>query len=351
LWQRGFAFAKSIQTQVHRRFDLDTRAIRNRGIRMRKRSLGNSGLEVAPLAFGGNVFGWTVDERTSFRLLDAFVAAGFNLIDTADVYSRFAPGNRGGESESIIGKWLKQGGRRDKVIIATKVGLEMDPHRQGLSKAYILRAVEDSLRRLQTSYIDLYQSHRDDPGTSLDETLQAYAQLMEQGKVRAIGASNYSAERLSHALALSRRQGLPRYECLQMEYNLYDRADYEETLEPVCIENGLGVLSYFSLASGFLTGKYKSAADVANKARGDFVKKYLNERGFRIVNALDQVAKQLHATAAQIALAWLMARRTVTAPIASATNLAQLKELIGATKLGLDEASMRLLNGASDGLR
>ena len=226
---------------------------------MRKRSLGNSGLEVAPLAFGGNVFGWTVDERTSFRLLDAFVAAGFNLIDTADAYSRFAPGNRGGESETIIGKWLKQGGKRDKVIIATKVGLEMGPHMKGLSKAYILRAAEDSLKRLQTDYIDLYQSHRDDPDTSLDETLQAYAQLMEQGKVRAIGASNYSAERLSYALALSRRHVLPRYECLQTEYNLYERAEYEETLEPVCIENGLGVLSYFSLASGFLTGKYRSA--------------------------------------------------------------------------------------------
>jgi aryl-alcohol dehydrogenase-like predicted oxidoreductase len=318
---------------------------------MKKRSLGNSGLEVAPLAFGGNVFGWTADERTSFRLLDAFVAAGFNLIDTADAYSKFAPGNRGGESETIIGKWLKQGGgRRDKVIIATKVGLEMGPHRKGLSKAYILRAAEDSLKRLQTEYIDLYQSHRDDPDTSLDETLQACAQLMEQGKVRAIGASNYSAERLSYALALNRRHGLPRYECLQTEYNLYDRAEYEETLEPVCIENGLGVLSYFSLASGFLTGKYKSADDVANKARGDFVKKYLNERGFRILDALDQVAKRLHATPAQVALAWLMARRTVTAPIASATNLAQLKELIGATKLKLDEASMGLLNRASDRL-
>ena len=325
------------------------RAIRNRNNRMRKRRLGNSGLEVAPLAFGGNVFGWTADERTSFRLLDAFVAAGFNLIDTADAYSRFAPGNRGGESETIIGKWLKQGDRRDKVIIATKVGLEMGPHRKGLSKAYILRAAEDSLKRLQTDYIDLYQSHRDDPDTSLDETLQAYAQLMEQGKVRAIGASNYSAERLSYALALSRRHGLPRYECLQTEYNLYDRAEYEETLEPVCIENGLGVLSYFSLASGFLTGKYQSADDVANKARGDFVKKYLNERGFRILDALDQVAKRLHATPSQVALAWLIARRTVTAPIASATSLAQLNELIGATKLELDEASIGLLNRASDG--
>ena len=349
---RAFAWEKSIQTQVRRRFDQDTRAIRTSRPpkKMRRRSLGNSGLEVAPLAFGGNVFGWTVDERTSFRLLDAFVAAGFNLIDTADAYSRFAPGNRGGESETIIGKWLKQGGRRDKVIIATKVGLEMGPQMKGLSKAYILRAVEDSLRRLQTDYIDLYQSHRDDPDTPLNETLEAYAQLMEQGKMRAIGASNYSAERLSYALALSRRQGLPRYECLQMEYNLYDRGEYEETLEPVCIENGLGVLSYFSLASGFLTGKYRSAADVTNKARGDFVKKYLNERGFRILDALDQVAKPLHATPVRVALAWLMARPTVTAPIASATSLAQLKELMGATKLELDEASMGLLNRASNGL-
>ncbi|MGE5213100.1 MAG: aldo/keto reductase [Nitrospirota bacterium] len=315
---------------------------------MRKRRLGNSGLEVAPLAFGGNVFGWTADERTSFRLLDAFVAAGFNLIDTADVYSRFAPGNHGGESETIIGRWLKQGRRRDKVIIATKVGLEMRPGAKGLSKAYILRAAEDSLRRLQTDYIDLYQSHRDDPDTSLDETLQAYAQLMEQGKVRAIGASNYSAGRLSYALTLSRRHELPRYECLQTEYNLYDRMEYEEKLEPVCIENGLGVLSYFSLASGFLTGKYRSAADISNKARGDFVKKYLNERGFRILDALDQVARRFQAAPAQVALAWLIARPTVTAAIASATSLAQLKELIGATKLKLDQASIGVLNRASD---
>jgi len=315
---------------------------------MKKRSLGNSGLEVAPLAFGGNVFGWTADAQTSFRLLDAFVAAGFNLIDTADVYSKFAPGNHGGESETIIGRWLKQGNRRDKVIIATKVGLEMEPDAKGLSKAYILRAAENSLRRLQTDYIDLYQSHRDDHGTSLDETLQAYAQLMEQGKVRAVGASNYSAERLSYAMTLSRRHELPRYECLQTEYNLYDRAEYEKTLEPVCIENGLGVLSYFSLASGFLTGKYKSETDVADKARGDFVKKYLNERGLKIIDTLNQVAKRLHAAPAQVALAWLLARPTVTAPIASATSLEQLKELIGATRLKLDEASIGLLNRASD---
>ena len=224
----------------------------------------------------------------------------------------------------------------------------MAPDRKGLSKAYIMRAADDSLKRLQTDYIDLYQSHRDDPDTPLTETLQAYAQLMEQGKVRAIGASNYSAERLSYGLALSRRHEFPRYECLQTEYNLYDRADYEETLEAVCIENGLGVLTYFSLASGFLTGKYRSAGDVANKARGDFVKKYLNQRGFRILDALDQVAKRLDATPSQVAVAWLMARPTVTAPIASATNLAQLKELIAATKLRLDETSMRLLNRASD---
>ena len=315
---------------------------------MKKRGLGNSGLEIAPLAFGGNVFGWTADERMSFRLLDAFVAAGFNLIDTADVYSKHAPGNRGGESETIIGRWLKQGGRRDNVIIATKVGLEMGPHRKGLSKAYILRAAEDSLRRLQTDHIDFYQSHCEDPETSMDETLQAYAQLIEQGKVRAIGASNYSAERLSHALTFSRRHGLPRYESLQTEYNLYDRKEYEEALEPVCIENALGVLSYFSLASGFLTGKYKSKADVANKARGDFVKKYLNERGFTILDALDEVATRLHAKPVQVALAWLIARPTVTAPIASATSLKQLKELIGATRLQLDDASMDLLNQASN---
>ena len=330
------------------RFDPDTRVTRNRNIPMKKCSLGNSGLEVAPLAFGGNVFGWTADERTSFGLLDAFVAAGFNLIDTADVHSKFAPGNCGGESEMIIGKWLKQGGRRDKVIIATKVGSEMGPQAKGLSKTYILRAAEDSLKRLQTGYIDLYQSHRDDPDTPLNETLEAYAQLMEQGKVRAIAASNYSAERLSYALALGRRHELPRYECLQTEYNLHDRAEYEERLEPVCIENGLGVLSYFSLASGFLTGKYRSAADVANKARGDFVKKYLNDRGFRILGALDEIARQFRATSVQVALAWLMARPTVTAPIASATSPAQLKELIGATKLKLDYGSMELLNRASD---
>ena len=315
---------------------------------MKKRKLGNSGLEVAPLAFGGNVFGWTANEQTSFQLLDAFVAAGFNLIDTADIYSRFAPGNRGGESETIIGKWLKQGGRRDKVIIATKVGLEMGPDKKGLSKAYILGAAEDSLRRLQTDYIDLYQSHKDDPDTPLEETIEAYAQLMKEGKVRAIGASNYSAERLSEALAVSKAHGLPRYETLQPEYNLYDRAEYEEKLEAVCVENGLGVITYFSLASGFLTGKYRSAVDLSKSPRGErMVKKYLNERGFRILDALDEVAKGVTATPAQVALAWLIARPSVTAPIASATSLDQLNDLISATKLELDEAAIELLNRAS----
>jgi aryl-alcohol dehydrogenase-like predicted oxidoreductase len=280
--------------------------------------------------------------------LDTFVAAGFNMIDTADVYSRFAPGNRGGESETIIGKWLKQGGRRDKVIIATKVGVEIGPDKKGLSKAYILRAAEDSLRRLQTDCIDLYQSHLDDLDTPLDETLEAYMQLIEQGKVRTTGASNYTADRLSEALKVSSVRGLPRYETLQPEYNLYDRAGYEEKLEPVCVENGLGIITYSSLARGFLTGKYRSAADLSKSARGEMmVKKYLNEHGFKILDALDEVAKVVSATPAQVSLAWLIARPSVTAPIASATSLSQLNDLIAAAKLKLDDAAMELLNRAS----
>ena len=218
------------------------------------RKLGGSGLEVAPLAFGGNVFGWTVDEPTSFRLLDAFVDAGFNLIDTADVYSRWAPGNQGGESETIIGRWFRQSGKRDRVILATKVGMDMGPGKKGLSRAYILQAVEDSLKRLQIDYIDLYQSHQDDPETPLDETLGAFGELIRQGKVRAIGASNYSAERLAEALRVSRENGLPAYECLQPHYNLAHRADFEQNLESICREAGLGVIPYYSLAAGFLTG-------------------------------------------------------------------------------------------------
>ena len=315
---------------------------------MGKRKLGNSGLEVAPLAFGGNVFGWTVDEPTSFTLLDAFVDAGFNLIDTADVYSRWVQGHSGGESETIIGKWLKRSGNRAKVVIASKVGKEMGPNSKGLSKTYILQAVEDSLQRLQTDYIDLYQSHADDPKTPLEETLEAYDQLIRQGKVRAIGASNFSAQRLATSLEVSEQTGYPRYESLQPLFNLYDRIDYEKELEPLCREKGLGVISYFSLASGFLSGKYRSKDDLSNRARGSFVEKYLNERGFRIIDALDSVAQQHNMTPAKVALAWLVSHPGITAPIASATNLAQLNELIDATTIKLNPAVIDLLNQASD---
>ena len=314
---------------------------------MEKRKLGNSGLEVAPLAFGGNVFGWTVDEPTSFELLDAFVEAGFNLIDTADMYSTWVKGNKGGESETIIGKWLKRSGKRTKVVIATKVGKEMGPNRKGLSKAYIKQAVEDSLRRLQTDYIDLYQSHADDPETPLEETLEAYDQLIKQGKVRAIGASNYSAARLAQSLDVSEKTGYPRYESLQPLFNLYDRVDYENVLEPLCRERGLGVISYFSLASGFLTGKYRSEDDLSNRARSDFVKKCLNARGLAIIDALDKVAQEHNMTPAQVALSWLIAHPSITAPIASATNLKQLNELIQATTIELNPSAMDLLNQAS----
>lgn len=314
---------------------------------MKLRKLGISGLEVSPLVFGGNVFGWTVDEAESFRLLDAFVGAGFNFIDTADVYSKWAPGNHGGESETIMGNWLKSRANRPKVVIATKVGIEMGPEKKGLSKAYILRAVEDSLTRLQTDYIDLYQSHTDDKETPLAETLEAFAQLVKEGKVRAIGASNYSAERLAEALQVSKQSGLPSYQSLQPNYNLYDRADYEAKPEGVCQSNGLGVIPYFSLASGFLTGKYRSEADLAASKRGQFVKKYLNDRGFRILRALDKVAKDVHSTPSQVSLAWLIARPSITAPIASATSLEQLDGLIGATELKLDQAAIEQLNQAS----
>jgi aryl-alcohol dehydrogenase-like predicted oxidoreductase len=316
-------------------------------MRMEKRRLGNSGLEVAPLAFGGNVFGWTVDEPTSFELLDAFVAAGSNLIDTADVYSHWVPGNQGGESETIIGRWLKRGGDRGKVVIATKVGMELGPGRKGLSMDYIMRSAEDSLRRLQTDYIDLYQSHTDDPDTPQEETLEAYARLVEQGKVRVVGASNFAAERLSRALELSAERGLPRYESLQPLYNLYDRADFEEGLEPLCLEKNVGVISYSSLASGFLTGKYRSEDDFGKSPRGQGVKKYMNERGFRVLGALDEVAARHDSTPARVALAWLVARPSVTAPIASATSLEQLDDLTQAVRLELDDSSVELLDRAS----
>ena len=314
---------------------------------MQKRKLGRSGLEVSSLAFGGNVFGWTADESTSMRLLDRFVDEGFNFIDTADMYSRWVPGNKGGESETIIGKWLKKSGKRDKVVIATKVGMEMGPDKKGLSPAYIQRAVEDSLKRLQTDHIDLYQSHTDDADTPLADTLGAYDGLIKAGKVRAIGASNYSAERFEEALAVSKKHNLPRYESMQPNYNLYDRADFEAGLQKVCVRNDVGVISYFSLASGFLTGKYRSEADLAKGPRGQMVKKYLNDRGNRVLDALDSVAKETSSTPARVALAWLLAQPGITAPIASATSLPQLEDLFAATRLQLDPAKLERLDAAS----
>lgn len=314
---------------------------------MTKRKLGNSNIEVAPLALGGNVFGWTIDQTTSFKILDGFVDAGFTFIDTADIYSSWAPGNKGGESETIIGNWLKQTGKRSKVVIATKVGLDMGPQDKGLSKPYILRAVEASLKRLQTDTIDLYQSHKDDSATPIEETLEAYAQLVKEGKVRVIGASNYDKTRLAESLRLSGENGCPRYESLQPHYNLYDRADYETNLEPLCLSSGLGVIPYYALASGFLTGKYRSEKDLSLSPRGQGVKKFLNERGFRILAALDAVAKTYDSNPTRIALAWLMARPSITAPIASATSLEQLKDLTESVNLKLSPADIDQLNQAS----
>jgi aryl-alcohol dehydrogenase-like predicted oxidoreductase len=316
---------------------------------MQQRRLGMSNIYTAPLVLGGNVFGWTLDEAASFRILDEFLDAGFNFIDTADVYSRFVPGNAGGESESIIGNWMRRRANRDRVVLATKVGMSMGPAKdsEGLSKACIMRAAEDSLRRLQTDYIDLYQSHVDDGATPLEETLGAYAQLIRDGKVRLIGASNYGGTRLAEALELSARSGVPRYESLQPLYNLYDRADYEEKLESICVRHHVGVIPYFSLASGFLTGKYRSKADVEGKARAGIVERYLTPRGEGILRALDELANSLQSTPASVALAWLMARPSVTAPIASATSSVQLRSLLDATKLALDPAAIGALDRAS----
>ena len=312
-----------------------------------KRKLGNSGLGVAPLIFGGNVFGWTVDQARGSELLDRFVNAGFNMIDTADVYSNWIPGNLGGESESIIGNWLKQSGKRDRVLIATKSGLDMGNGRKGLSRKHILRSADESLARLQTDYIDLYQSHTEDTETPLEETLEAYADLIKAGKVRAIGASNFKADTLRAALEISREKSLPRYESLQPFYNLYDRAQFEGELEAVCRESQLGVIPYFSLASGFLTGKYRSEQDTVSRSRGSRVQKYLNPRGLRILDALDEIANQYNATPAQISLAWLLAKPVITAPIASATSVQQLDELLNATRLKLDAAAVQKLEEAS----
>ena len=314
---------------------------------MKTRKLGRSGIEISPFVFGGNVFGWTVDQSNSFKLLDAFVGADFNAIDTADTYSKWVPGHKGGESEQIIGEWMKQRGNRNKVIVATKVGMDMGEFGKGLSKSHILRSAENSLRRLQTDYIDLYQSHIDDPETPLEETLGAYAELIKQGKVRAIGASNHKAERLVAALETSRKFGLPSYQSLQPNYSLIERAEYENNLQPVCEKEGLGVISYFPLAGGFLTGKYRSEKDAQGKPRARNVTKHLNERGFKVLAALDQVAKKYKSTPAQISLAWVRSRPGITAPIVSATNLDQLKDLISSVDLVLDADSVGILDTAS----
>lgn len=312
------------------------------------RPLGRSGISVAPLAFGGNVFGWTADEATSYRLLDQFVDAGFTLIDTADVYSNWYPGNVGGESETIIGKWMKARNNRSKVIVATKVGHQMSETDRGLKRGYILQAVERSLARLETDYIDIYQTHKDDPETPVEETLGAYDLLVRQGKVRVIGASNLSRERMAASLEASMRLSLPRYETVQPRYNMYDRLDFEQNLQGHCIENDLGVIPYFSLASGFLTGKYKSEADLSTSSRQLRIKDYLNERGYRIVDALRMVAEETASSPSQVAIAWLNSQPGITAPIASATNHQQMSDLLAGARLELSAVHLDLLTRASD---
>ncbi|MEJ8858754.1 aldo/keto reductase [Variovorax robiniae] len=315
---------------------------------MQLRSLGRSDLKVSPLAFGGNVFGWTIDETLSFRLLDAWLDAGFNFIDTADMYSTWVPGHTGGESETIIGKWLKQTGKRNRVVLATKVGKPMGEGKVGLAPAYIREAVDASLRRLQTDHIDLYQSHDDDANTPIADSLGAFGELIKAGKVRVIGASNYTAPRMEEALDIAERNGLPRYESLQPLYNLYDRAVFEDALEPLCLARGVGVINFYALAAGFLTGKYRSEADASKSQRGGgTTKKYLNARGLRILDALDEVAASVNATPGPVAIAWQIARPAITAPIASATSMQQLDELVKAAQLKLPPEAIAKLDAAS----
>jgi aryl-alcohol dehydrogenase-like predicted oxidoreductase len=313
---------------------------------MQTRTLGSTDLAIVPVVFGGNVFGWTADEARSFELLDAFVDRGFNCIDTADVYSRWVPGHVGGESETIIGKWLKQGGKRDQVVLLTKVGMEMSSGK-GLSKKYILEEVEQSLKRLQTDRIDLYQSHKDDESVALEETLEVYAQLIDEGKVRYIGASNYTGARLAEAEDLAEREKLPAYKTLQPEYNLHARQGYEQDLAPVAEKYGLGVIPYFTLASGFLTGKYQSVEDAKGAKREGMVQKYFDERGLKILKALQQVSEETGAEQAAVSLAWLLEQPTITAPIASATSTKQMEALFAAVELKLTAAQLALLTDAS----
>jgi aryl-alcohol dehydrogenase-like predicted oxidoreductase len=315
---------------------------------MELRKLGRTGLSISPIVFGGNVFGWTADEKTSFELLDAFFEAGFNTIDTADVYSKWAPGHVGGESETVIGAWLKRGSvARDKAVIVTKVG-HPSMNDDKLKARWIVQAVEDSLKRLQTDYIDLYLSHFPDDDTPHEETLGAYAKLKEQGKIRAIGCSNYSAEQLKASLEAAAKDGLPRYDVLQPEYNLYERASFEGPLADLCVKEDIGVITYFSLAAGFLTGKYRNKADTEGRARENRVAPYLNDKGFRILEALDTIAAETKSTPADVALAWLLRKRGVTAPIASATSLSQLDALINSAKLSLSDEAMGLLDKAGE---
>ncbi len=315
---------------------------------MQKRALGRSGISIAPLILGGNVFGWTADEKASFAVLDAFVGAGFDCIDTANAYSVWVTGHKGGESETVIGNWLKARGGRDKIVIATKVGAPMGDGSKGLKADYIARAVEDSLRRLRTDHIDLYQAHYDDPETPIEETLGAFARLIEQGKVRAIGASNFEVPRIAESLAVAKRLGLPRYETLQPLYNLYDREVFEKERQPLCASEGVSVIPYYALAAGFLTGKYRTEADLGQSERGTrSVKKYLNDRGLKILAAMDAVAGRYGVKPAQIAIAWLLTRETVAAPIASATSPAQLADLTAAVGLTLDAAALQALDAAS----
>ena len=314
---------------------------------MQMRKVGKSDLAIAPVMLGGNVFGWTADEATSFRILDAFLDAGFNSIDTADVYSMWAPGHKGGESETVLGNWFAARGNRDKVVLATKVGILPIDGKDGLSKDHITAAVEASLTRLKSDYIDIYFAHRDDENTPLEETLDAFAGLVKAGKVRVIGASNYSAARLGEALAISAKKSLPRYEILQPLYNLVERAAFEGELEAVCRDNQVGVVPYFALAAGFLTGKYRSKADLGKSPRGARgMEKYLEGRGMEVLAALDSVAARYSATPAQVAVAWLIAKPAITAPIASATSLAQLDDLIAAARLDLDRDAVAELDAA-----
>ena len=315
---------------------------------MEKRQLGKSGLYVNPIAFGGNVFGWTIDEKQSFKILDAFFDAGFDFIDTADTYSWWVDGNIGGESETIIGNWFADRKNRDKIILSTKVGSQTKEHPKNISKKHILKSVEDSLRRLRTDYIDLYQTHFDDEITPVEETLSAYQQLIKEGKVRVIGTSNMSPERILKSLKASEKEGLPKYETLQPLYNLMEREPYEKELKSIVEENNMGVLNYYSLASGFLTGKYRSKDDLTKSPRGGSLEKYLNDKGFAVLKALDEVSEKHNSTPATVSLAWLLARPTITAPIVSATSLKQLQSIIDAPKLKLDENDMDMLNKASN---